>query len=533
MHRYTKLLFTAMALVVATACDDDAAGVIDIEGEGNVVGLVWLDRDGSGELELGNDLPVRDVRVHLMTRHGTTPLHTATSAANGEFFFTDIPIGDYKAVVDSGSVGDTLRILRVDSALVTVTPTTTPIVLVGLTYPSVPIAEVRSAPIDSRVFIEGLVLTRWGIFGESSLHVRDSTGAIKVVRAQQTGVIPGDSVRVLGVAGLQSGQPVVRDGVVFLLRTGVESPTPDTVTTAVAAAANGGLLDADLVRVDSAAVQDTSRTPDGDFVITINDGSGALDVVLSRFLSFQFQLDGPIIGQVLRATGVLVPAAAVGSWVLKPRTNSELAIGPLSYPTLPVAQARNALPDTRLIIVGRALNAWNTFGNATVHVRDATGAIRAVRVPQANISAGDSIRVLGTRTTDTGQPALDEIWTRVLRVAATLPALVPDSVATGTAANADQGRLDAGLLRVDGVIQDTTRTIDGELVLIADDGSGPVRIVLDRHIPFSLNWPVEGGQPRIIGTHINATGVLLPRIQDGEWLIKPRGNADVRLRSGG
>jgi hypothetical protein len=532
MHRYSMLLCAAFALTVATACQDAGTGVVEVDAEGTVVGLAWLDLNGSGQLE-PTDAPVRDVRVHLMARHGTTPLHTATSAANGEFIFNDIPVGDYRAVVDTGSVGDTLRILRVDSALVTVAADDIAVVLVGLTYPSVPITEVRSAPVDSRVFIEGLVLTRWGNFGESTLHVRDTTGAIRVVRAQQTGVIPGDSVRVLGAAGLQSGQPVVRDGVVFLLRTGVESPRPDTVNTATAASARGGLLDADLVRVDSAAVQDTSRTPDGDLVITVNDGSGRLDVVLSRFVSFQFQVDGPLIGQVLRATGVLVPATAVGSWVLMPRSNSEISIGPLSYPTLPIAQARQAVPDTRLIVEGRALNAWGTFGEATVHVRDATGAIRAVRMPQINIAAGDSIRVVGTRTTDAGQPALDEVWSRVLRVAATLPALVPDSVATAVAAHADNGRLDAGLLRVRGAIQATSFTPEGDLVLTVDDDSGPVRVLLHRNVPFNLNWPIQGGQPQIIGTTIRATGVLVPRAGTDEWHVQPRSNADVQLSSGG
>jgi hypothetical protein len=526
-----RLSVLLLAGLVAAACQDGAEPIV-VEATGVVAGLVWLDRDGSGELE-ATDAPVRDVTVQLLTRHGNTPMHTATSNASGEFVIEDVPVGDYRVAVDQGTVGDTLQVLRIDSVNITVAADAPTVVLVGLSYPGQTIAEARAAPPETRVFIEGLVLTRWGTFGETSLHVRDSTGAIQAVRAQQTGVIPGDSVRLLGVTGLQAGQPVLRDAQVFLLRTGIESPPPDTVTTAEAASARDGVLDADLVRVDSAVVQDTSRNAAGDFVITVDDGSGPVGVVLDAQVAFSFQLDGPFVGQIVRATGVLVPASAGGPWTVKPRSNLDLTVGPLSYPTVPIATARQEPPDTRLIVIGRALNAWNVFGDATVHVRDATGAIRAVQVPAAAINAGDSIRVVGTTTTQTGQPVLSQVWTRVLQAATTPP--LPDTVTTAQAATARAGSLDAGLVRIaEAVIQDTTRNADNEVVLIVDDGSGPARVVFDRDTPFVLAWPQQDGQPQVIGTLIDATGLLVPRPQAAdEWVLKPRASADVTLRSGG
>jgi hypothetical protein len=145
----------------------------------------------------------------------------------------------------------------------------------------------------------------------------------------------------------------------------------------------------------------------------------------------------------------------------------------------------------------------------TVHVRDATGTIRAIQLPQSTIAAADSIQVIGSMVTLLGQPVLRHIHTSILDRGFTPPA--PDSVATGTAAIASGGTLDAGLVRV----------------------AGPGRILLDRHVPFALNWPRQDGQPVSIGTRITATGLLVPREQGlGEWVIKPRGTAGVELRPG-
>ena len=108
----------------------------------------------------------------------------------------------------------------------------------------------------------------WATFGDASLHVRDSAGAIRAVRVQSTTAIPGDSVRLLGSTSIQNGQVVLKDASVLLLRTGVEPPSPDTVTTAEAAQALAGRLDADLVHLNGVVVQDTSRNAGGEFVMS-------------------------------------------------------------------------------------------------------------------------------------------------------------------------------------------------------------------------------------------------------------------------
>lgn len=329
------LLGMALALTtMAVACGGDDDG-LTVDATGDVFGLVWLDRNGNARLD-GNDGPVRDVRVQLVpATSGETDgsaAYSAETVEGGEFAIRDVLVGDYRVVVDMQTVGDTLRLLRVDSARVTVEANDTSVVTVGLTFPAVPIDSARMAPIDTRLFVEGLVLTRWGTFGEASLHVRDSTGAIQAVRVQQVNVVPGDSVRVLGVTSVQTGQPVIKDASVFLLETGVESPPPDTITTATAATAADGALDADLIHLDSAVVRDTTRNAAGEFVFTVDDGSGPVDVVLDGQVQFSLQFQ-EVVGTILYVTGVLVPSAPGGAWVVKPRSNSDVVVGESSSST--------------------------------------------------------------------------------------------------------------------------------------------------------------------------------------------------------
>ena len=68
-------------------------------------------------------------------------------------------------------------------------------------------------------------------------------------------------------ACIEAGQTVLEDVTVFTLGFGTV-PAPETVTTGEAASADGGRLDANLVRLDSARVTDTT-TVSGDFEVTL------------------------------------------------------------------------------------------------------------------------------------------------------------------------------------------------------------------------------------------------------------------------
>ena len=98
------------------------------------------------------------------------------------------------------------------------------------------------------------------------------------------------------------------------------------MTTATAAAAGAGALDAELIHFESAVVQDTSRTAAGEFVLTVDDGSGPVDVVLDAQITFSPQFGAAILESVVDVTGVLVPAATGTRWLVKPRQNDDLVV---------------------------------------------------------------------------------------------------------------------------------------------------------------------------------------------------------------
>lgn len=328
--RSTHWLATlVLGSAVIAGCQEQGDDGVSVDAAGTVTGLAWIDRNGNGLLD-ASDGPARDIRVELRPWASYKVAYTAETGAGGDFTLDRVLVGDYVAAVDSGTVGDSLRILRIDSVRLTVSAGDTTTVVVGLTYPEVTIDSARSTALESRVFIQGLVLSEWNTFGDAAVHIRDTTGAIRVVRAQPSSVAAGDSVRVLGVTSLQAGRTVLKDGVVFLLETGVESPGPELITTGRAASADGGRFDAELVRVDNAVVQDTSRNTLGEPVLAVDDGSGTVEIVLDRDIFFFLAVTGggDVIGSRADATGVLVPPAsgAAGVWVLKPRQNADLTL---------------------------------------------------------------------------------------------------------------------------------------------------------------------------------------------------------------
>ena len=100
------------------------------------------------------------------------------------------------------------------------------------------------------------------------------------------------------------------------------TPPPTEITTDVAATADGGLLDAALVKVFDATIGATA-TVAGDFILTVDDGTGTLEVVLDQ--SLPFSLVPFTVGADVDVTGVLVPTGS-GTWQLKPTSPGDILI---------------------------------------------------------------------------------------------------------------------------------------------------------------------------------------------------------------
>jgi hypothetical protein len=375
-------------------------------------------------------------------------------------------------------------------------------------FRTVTATQAGALPSGQRVYVAGIALNAWSAFGDSTVHVADASGAVRALRVQPAAVVAGDSVRVLGTTGRSDGHPALLDASLRVLSFGRGLPRLDSVSTAAAATAGGGARANGQVRV-AGVVQDT-MVLGGDLVLGVSDGSGRLEVVLDR--NIQFNPAAYVPGATFVGAGVLVPAPGGSTWRLKPRDRDDATI---TFATRTVASARATTPGVRVVVEGHALNAWSAFGDSTVHVADATGAIRALRVQETNVQAGDSVRLIGVVTTNGGQPVVTQATVSlVLRGIGLVPM---DSLTTGAAAGASGGTRDAALVRVGGTIVGAQPLGTSTLVTV-DDGSGGVDV-----------WVGAGAMTSNLapGAGLGATGVLVPN-GSGRWQLRPRTTGDLQ-----
>jgi hypothetical protein len=320
-----KLTTTATLIVaagLAAACLGTGEDrVLGIDATGSVFGFAYFDSNGNGELDAA-DVALAGVELRLLPSGSPVPLFSATSDADGLIRLVRIDVGSYSAEADPGSAGDSAQVVEIDPDSLSVTPNDSLTITVAVSFASASVEEARGLPGDERVFVEGIALNSRTTFGDNTVHLAGATAAIRVTGVRSGSIFPGDSVRVLGTTSSLDGQPVLGNGSVFVLAP-ADEPTAEVVTAAIAAAADGGRLDAGLVRVDSVTVADTA-TVAGGFQLDVDDASGALTVLLDE--------DAPITdpaqyepGTVLEVSGLLIPDGA-GVWVLKPRSEADLAV---------------------------------------------------------------------------------------------------------------------------------------------------------------------------------------------------------------
>jgi hypothetical protein len=500
------------------ACTDSSGRVIELDAVGAVEVAVFFDGDGTGDATTADDTPLAGVTVGFVAAGTRDTVRNATTDADGLVLIADLPVGSYVLAVGRSTFGDTVDVTEQSRDTLLVLPADTGSVAVAVAYPNLSTSEVRSHPVGRRVFVQGVALTTAGAFGDTTLHIADTAGSLRATRVRPLTAVIGDSVRIRGVVALRDGQRVLDDARVFSLDLG-SLPAADSISTAVAAAAEGGTRDAALARIAGAALAMDTTTVGGELQLRVDDGSGQLIVGLSPAATFN--LGAYLLpGAEISAAGVLVPRGD-GTWKLKPRVQPDLAV---SVPVISVAEARQLPVGTRVFVDGIALNSRETFGDTTVHVADTSAAIRAVRVARATILPGDSVRVAGVTGQRSGQPVINQATVFVLAIAEVPPPIVITTAGIGTAQG---GTLDANLVRiVNAEVIDTVTQNDGTLdeyyQLTVDDGSGTgaVRVEVETAISTATLVPTA---------RIDVTGLLVPDGAGG-WLLKPRFAADVTVR---
>lgn len=305
----------------AAACGNAGSDrVLTISTTGLVSGVVFFDANGNRILDAG-DTTLAGVNVELREDGSGNRVAAETSDPRGVFRLENIPVGDYRLSVDTTTVGDTVEVARISQTSFSVGPADSVGVDVTVSYPFVSISVLRGLPLGTRVFVVGTALSPLGAFGDTTVHIADSSGALRVTRVRPAVVAIGDSVRLLGRRNVRDGQPTLDDVQAFALSIGI-LPTAEILTTATAAAADGGRLDAALIRVLDVTIIDTA-TVLGDRILDVDDGSGLLQVVLSQNAGF---LTGALLpDSLLDLTGVLVPQGG-GTWQLKPRLMTDIIL---------------------------------------------------------------------------------------------------------------------------------------------------------------------------------------------------------------
>lgn len=502
------VLLLLAALV--SGCGSDADTVLAIEARGGLAGLLFVDVNGDGKVTAGSDVVAPDISFSLV-RGDQDTVATGTTDDSGVATIADVPVGSYRVVVDETELGDSLQVDD-SAASVTVMANTTASAIVPLQHPVRPIREVREGERGRLVAVEGVALNAWATFGDSTVHVSDSTGAIRAVRASSSPVVAGDSVRVLGRTAQSGTRPVLADAIVLVIGSATD-PVPTALTTAQAATARQGELASALVSITGARVIDAGGLAGGDFLLRVNDGSGLLEVLLDRHAAID--PEEPLLpGVRVDVTGVLVPATG-DRWQLKPRTTADVQV---DIPTVSISAARATASGQVTSIEGVALNGYSTFGDGTVHVNDPTGSIRVVFGSRSFIIAGDSVSIVGTIQMVDGQPVLSSLDSENHGTAESV--VEPVVVSTGDAARARGGELDAKLVRVTDATVTVVRSVTSGTQLVVNDGSGALTVVLDRDTGIS-------GSGYAAGDVLEVEGLLVPA-GTGAWDLKPRAGSDLR-----
>jgi hypothetical protein len=324
---HLRALAAPLTIAAATACGNAGSGLgPDPDATNAVTVQVYLDRDGSHTATVPTDTLFRNARVALLPRLGNDTFRVELTNAVGIARFDEVPLGEYRVGVTQASIGDSIEVQAIDSAEIRIQAAdTNTFVRVRLGYPEFSVRAVRELPPGRRVFVRGIILAGVQAFRDTTSHLSDSSGFIRLTRVGLSGGLvgnsPGDSVSVLGFTSTRAGQPTLDQA--FIRRFGSRPPPiPIPIATGTAATAQGGTLDAALTLITSAIIQDTA-TIAPDFRVRVNDGSGVLDIILDGIIPFSRSSFAP--DRSLNAHGVLVPNG-VGGWSFKPRSVGDVVL---------------------------------------------------------------------------------------------------------------------------------------------------------------------------------------------------------------
>lgn len=519
-------LILAVVSVLLGACDDEILQdqSLEIDATGTVLGSAFADLDGDGQAS-EPDAPLAGVEVAVIAAASEATVASGTTDENGVFIIPEVPVGTFRMRVDSTSLPDSLELLAPDPEPFLLGANDTVSLDFRVSFPSASIPEVLELEPGRRVFTHGIALSPRDFLGDGVVHFKEGDAFLRATAVERVQILPGDSVRMQGRTAREAGLPILTDVRVFVLRQLASIPRPLDVSTAVAARADEGTLNGALVRIREGEILDTATVQDN-FVVTLDDGSGPVEMVFRDFLPFNLAPFEPSFAVVERGVGLLEARRNVEGdlrWRLLPRFPSDVTVA--DFPLRTVAQVRAAGPGLRATVEGIVLNPTGPDRGGVLHLREEGVHVRVRETGDATLLPGDSVRIRGTTASEVGLTVLDLEKLTLLKDGASEPRAV--DVSTGEAAAAGGGaRLDAALVRISSAEVVDTERIGEQFVATVDDGTGPVDLVFRSFVDFNTGALNSGT------TLEEAVGLLVAqRRLDGtvRWRVLPRVRSDVSL----
>ena len=324
MTYLTSLRLLLLAAAVAGCGNAGEELGFNPERGARLTGEVYFDRDASGD-RTPLDTTRADILVSLRQVGLTGEIARESTDVDGLVTFTGLLPGNYWILIDSAALGDTVVVTPAPAFAVALSAGPVVVIQAGLAPPVVTVAQARATAVGRPIVLTGSMVAGVQAFSDSAAFMSDTSGWIRLQSVRNLNGNdfnqPGERVRVRGHVATRFGQPVLDSAEVYLVALGVGGPA-DSVTTADAATARGGTLDAALVRIRKAVIIDTV-TSGGAVIVGVNDGSGRLEFRSDNRLGLPSASFA--IGDTLDATGVLSPRSAT-VWQLRPRTTLEFQI---------------------------------------------------------------------------------------------------------------------------------------------------------------------------------------------------------------
>lgn len=312
------------------ACDELLLDeqTITVTASGTLEGLAYFDADGNMQQDAA-DPPYPNLALELVTVGGGT-VATMITDDDGRFLLEPVPAGAYRVVVDEANAPDTVTVFGLEeSAPIEVTNGGMQQVVIRIAFPTVSLAAVRASPPGRHVITHGIALNPRNSFGDGVVHIQENDVYVRATAVDRSGLAPGDSVRFIGTTAIDQGQPILTQVTPLVLIGQATLVSPITLSTSAAAGAAGATSDAAFVRVQNAAV--TNRVPLGNHtLVTVDDGSGPVDLLLRDFIGFDTAPFEPGVAVLEEGLGLLVPIQ-VGQgqtrWRMTPRFPGDLTLG--------------------------------------------------------------------------------------------------------------------------------------------------------------------------------------------------------------